>query len=143
MKYYIYKIVNSIDDKVYIGSTTNFEKRIKQHSRDSITKSHPIQIHIRTVGLKNCDFIIVNEIDVLTKLEARIAEQEEINKYDEDQLLNGQKARMTKEDRVIDKSRTNRIRYENIKSDPEKYKAFLEQKKEWKRQYRANKKLLI
>ena len=36
----IYKIVNLINGKVYIGSAVNFEKRWREHRRGLISKNH-------------------------------------------------------------------------------------------------------
>ena len=40
MKGYIYKIINKIDGRIYIGSTINFEKRKKKHLKDLKNNKH-------------------------------------------------------------------------------------------------------
>jgi group I intron endonuclease len=116
MKYFIYKIVNSIDDKVYVGSTINLKQRWKCHIYDLRRKNGPLQRHIREQGINKFEIILVKEIDVFTKTAARHEEQLEINKYEEDQLLNGQKALLTKQQRALDHGLTEKLRYQRIKT---------------------------
>jgi group I intron endonuclease len=51
--YSIYKFVNKINGKVYIGSTNNFERRCKRHLNDSKTLNRPLYKAIRKYGWDN------------------------------------------------------------------------------------------
>lgn len=61
MKGYIYKIVNKLNNKCYIGQTLNLEKRFRQHqhSKDNFY----VHCSIRKYGVDNFDFIKLEEIE--------------------------------------------------------------------------------
>lgn len=75
---YIWK--NSINNKVYIGATTNFKKRKQEHIRKSINGSQ-YEIHkaINEIGIDNFQFEILEYVN-----ESYLAEREKfwIKKYD-------------------------------------------------------------
>lgn len=64
----IYKITNIINNKVYIGKSTNIERRWKEHirhSKDEFTKEKPpIHKAINKYGLESFIFEIVEECEV-------------------------------------------------------------------------------
>ena len=66
---YIYKITNTINNKIYIGATTrSVEKRWYEHIRDSkkeITKNRPFHMAIREFGISNFKVEIIEEVDSL------------------------------------------------------------------------------
>ena len=90
----IYRIRNSEDDKIYIGSTiTSLRKRWYTH-KSCARHNHnkPLSRHMAAVGIHNFVMelvkkVIVEDIDVLRQLE-----QEECDKYDKEQLLNRNRA---------------------------------------------------
>ena len=50
----IYKITNKKNNKIYIGQTSNFKKRIKSYRTvNSAKRSHPIYVAIRESGKSN------------------------------------------------------------------------------------------
>lgn len=61
---HIYKILNSIDDRVYIGSTVNLNKRWSEHKRD-LSKNRHQNIHLQNFvnkyGLNALIFEILEE----------------------------------------------------------------------------------
>lgn len=71
----IYKLVNSIDDNIYIGSTTaNVKKRISSHRSSS--KRNPMRLvykHINNIGWENVNIIIIERYPCIDKydLESR------------------------------------------------------------------------
>ena len=70
MKYQgIYKIINLLNGKVYIGQSINIENRFKDH-KCNVKKNlnHPLYNSIRCYGIDNFDFIIVEEINDVNKL---------------------------------------------------------------------------
>lgn len=69
----VYKITNNINGKSYIGSTNNYQRRMKEHkvyincssSRDGY--NYPIHAALRKYGLQNFTFeILLDNIDTLT-----------------------------------------------------------------------------
>lgn len=63
---YIYRIVNKINQKSYIGSTNSPERRFQEHINASKWKScdsynYPLQSAIRKYGVSNFDFCIIEE----------------------------------------------------------------------------------
>lgn len=84
----IYQIRNVINNKIYIGSTNNFEKRFKTHFRNLNKQIHPnkyLQSAVNKYGLDNFKFEIVEELEDCLKLLER--EQFYIDKY-KNQLYN-------------------------------------------------------
>ena len=60
---YIYKIVNDIDDKVYVGSTERtIDIRWIQHKSASLNLSYPIYKHIRKLGISHFNIVLIEEI---------------------------------------------------------------------------------
>lgn len=57
--YSIYKITNTINDKVYIGFTKNFERRIVEHNRNSKKINSHLYYAIRTYGIETFKFEII------------------------------------------------------------------------------------
>ena len=66
MKFYYYKITNIENGRFYIGITTNFEKRKKEHTNNLIEQLHPnykLQGDFNKYGLKAFKFEIIEELD--------------------------------------------------------------------------------
>lgn len=75
--YYIYKITNRLDGKVYIGKTTNPKSRWGKHQFEGGPKGKlqsPLYKAMREVGIDNFEFEIIETIADAT--EAKIAEEE-------------------------------------------------------------------
>lgn len=77
----IYKIVNIINNKVYIGQSVNILTRWRRHRTDSknLNNCHPLYIAIRKYGLENFLFEIIEECP---KSELNSREKYWIKKYD-------------------------------------------------------------
>jgi len=85
--YNIYKITNNIDDKIYIGSTSQtLEERFKEHVYNA-TRNNTIKLykHMRYLGFKHFRIELVSE---KCTSNPTYLEQCEINKCDDDILLN-------------------------------------------------------
>jgi len=83
----VYKIINNIDDKIYIGSTSQtLVQRFKKHLYIA-TQNNTIKlyIHMRKLGFEH--FIIELICEQFTS-NPTFLEQLELNKYDNDMLLN-------------------------------------------------------
>lgn len=62
MRYFLYKIVNKINNKVYVGKTKNFKRRWYEHQRSANQgKQHPLYDSIRKYGIKNFSFELIQE----------------------------------------------------------------------------------
>lgn len=62
----IYKIINTMNGKVYIGSTTDFRQRINAHIRDLETNAHgnkELQKEFNIYESKNFKYELLNEIE--------------------------------------------------------------------------------
>ena len=70
---YVYEITNVIDDRVYIGSTINLDKRWCEHKRDLMNNSHQnihLQRFVNKYSIDSISFHIIEKIDnknLLTK----------------------------------------------------------------------------
>ena len=89
---YIYKLVNDIDDMVYIGKTKNYIERWKRHLWDSKNKQSKLYTHMRLHGTIHF-YIIVYKTVIAKNIDAfnhvlNALEREEINKIDIDKTLN-------------------------------------------------------
>ena len=71
----IYKITNKLDGKIYIGQSTNIERRLNEHKRKRFVT---IDDYINVLGVDNFDFEII-ETCSLEELDKK--EQEYIAKY--------------------------------------------------------------
>jgi group I intron endonuclease len=68
----IYQIINTVNNKSYIGSSKNISKRLKQHIKKIICKNHhSYKINEDNIDINNLKFIILEEvsIDLLKKRE--------------------------------------------------------------------------
>ena len=68
----IYKIVNCVTNKIYIGQSSNIYNRFKEHEYN-ITRntSHPLYNSFRKYGIGNFEFIVLEEIDNVLLLDQR------------------------------------------------------------------------
>ena len=86
----IYRIENSINNMIYIGSTIQaLNIRLKNH-RDSSNHGSNSMLHsfMRDHGVYNFTINQINEIEVNDLDQARFEEQQEINKYNREIILN-------------------------------------------------------
>ena len=76
----IYKIVNNVDDKIYIGSTTQpLYKRINDHRkryRSTVPNQYATKELFDTYGINNCQIVLIEEIEVHNVEEERKIERE-------------------------------------------------------------------
>jgi group I intron endonuclease len=79
MTYYIYKITNKVNGKIYIGKTKNPEKRLKQHINASKRKKTKLYNAMNKYGVNNFSIEIIDRCDDNT---VNIMEIDYIKKYD-------------------------------------------------------------
>ena len=87
----IYKIINDVDDMVYVGSTyVPLQKRWKGHVQTlySNTSKRKIYEHMRNIGIDHFRIILIYEYPCKDKHELLWKETEEINKFDKKNSLN-------------------------------------------------------
>ena len=78
--YEIYKLQNKINNKIYIGLTSRgFEKRLKEHIRNSNTSHYAIHQAIKKYGIDNFDSSVIDVAE--TEEEAKNKEIYYINQY--------------------------------------------------------------
>ena len=64
----IYKLVNSVDDKIYIGSTCiRLSQRLHQHKAMAKSKPLPAHRHLNTIGWDNVRIILIENVIAETK----------------------------------------------------------------------------
>lgn len=125
LHYTIYKISNTIDDKIYIGSTRLIlRKRMYVHKSCARgdKEQRPIAQHMRQLGIKNFSISAIRKVIVSCRKDARIEEQKELEKYENEQLLNVPRAYSENHDKtrdIIKKRANRRAYYARHKSNPE------------------------
>lgn len=63
---FIYKVVNNINGKIYIGKTVHsVERRIKEHKNEAHTntKGRPFHMALEKYGMENFSFSMIEEVD--------------------------------------------------------------------------------
>ena len=64
----IYKLVNSVDDKIYIGSTCiRLSQRLHQHKSTARIKPAQVHRHLNTIGWDNVRIILIENVIAETK----------------------------------------------------------------------------
>jgi len=131
--YTFYKIIpkNKEMKCCYVGHTTNFTNRIRQHKvqteNDNYNKSHYklYQTIRQNGGWDEWEMVELEKFQASSKLEARMKEQEFIDKYGAN--LNSLKAYISEEDRTaLKKQITQKYREDNkelLREQTKKYKA--------------------
>ena len=87
----IYKVVNTIDDNIYIGSTiTRLCDRIGSHRKNAKNeeKQSIFYTHMRKVGIEHFKIILIKLFPCESKDELEAEEFNEMSKYDKSILLN-------------------------------------------------------
>ena len=78
----IYKIVNTVNEKIYIGSTTRtLAKRMTGHRMDAKTRSSKIYKAMRRHGIENFSIVLIKPISCSSKSDLEDAEYKITNEY--------------------------------------------------------------
>ena len=68
----IYKIINCINNKVYIGQSIDIEKRFKRHKSNILLKfKHPLYYSLKKYGIDNFEFIIIEKVISIKDLDSK------------------------------------------------------------------------
>lgn len=87
----IYKITNRINRKIYIGSSINISKRLKEHLRCLLRNTHrnsKLQNAVNKYGIENFDFSVLSLQPNISRDDLLELEEFIINSYDRDILYN-------------------------------------------------------
>ncbi len=88
----VYKIVNDIDDLVYVGSTAQktLPIRMNQHRRNAIniTNTSKFYTHMRMIGISHFKMVLIIKLNFEDRDQLYSREFEEMNKFDKKKLLN-------------------------------------------------------
>jgi hypothetical protein len=119
----VYRVVNSEDEMVYIGSTKQLlPKRWESHKTACrVGINYKVYQHMRTVGVDKFRIELICEQEFATRKEQRQVEQEEIQKIPVDRRLNVLAALAVHPDRRLDLSKKKASRmayYYRRKADP-------------------------
>ena len=73
----IYKLVNNVDDNIYIGSSTNeLYKRKNQHKYKSLTfPERNVYKHFNNIGWENVEIILIENYPCISKNELHARER--------------------------------------------------------------------
>jgi hypothetical protein len=80
----IYKVINDVDDKVYIGSTScGLSKRIGDHRyKVRLGNQSKFYNHMREIGVEHFKILCIKQYTDISKERLRTKEQKYINRYD-------------------------------------------------------------
>jgi len=139
----LYRIV--VGQQYYIGSTMQepAEKRWWDHkSNAKNTKCHmhnyAVYVKMREFGIENCQFEIIRQFEIMSKIEATKEENIEMAKYTDEQLLNVRNAFLSRANRKKrERQRAKRQRESEKAKDPE---GFLKKEREKQKAQRLKQK---
>lgn len=111
--YQVYKITNKINNKIYIGSSSNYLSRWQSHKDASMRPAHqcynyPLQRAFRKYGIENFTFELIKD-DFLTRYEAEEYEQQMIIQYKSLVSENGYNQRIDTHGGLTDKNRAKNV----------------------------------
>ena len=76
----IYKLVNTVDDKIYVGSTCmSLAKRKSWHKKDTTKRSSRVYAHLNSIGWDNISIRLIESVNADTKDQLLMREQHYID----------------------------------------------------------------
>ena len=76
----IYKLVNDVDDKIYVGSSClPLSKRLYSHKQQAKHKPAPVHHHLNSIGWEHVRIILIESVNVNTKEQLVMREQHYID----------------------------------------------------------------
>jgi hypothetical protein len=134
----IYKLINCVDNKEYVGSTHyTLDIRLGRHLSSSSKLNSKVYIHFKNIGWNNAEIKLVENFKCENRTELRIREQYWIEELKPE--LNTNKAYIT-EEYLIDykKKYSKKYRKENPEKEKERHKKYQKENKEAQQLYRHN-----
>ena len=121
--FYLYRITNMTNNKVYIGQSVDPTGRWRAHRRDSANPKVPIQHAIKKYGQHNFEFEVIAQC--LTQNDANQLETELVSQYDSF-IANGKGYNATHGGSNAPKSQEWRNQISQIREDPDWKKKYAE-----------------
>tara|TARA_R110000823_G_scaffold36288_1_gene99188 strand:+ start:373 stop:846 length:474 start_codon:yes stop_codon:yes gene_type:complete len=85
----IYKLVNNVDDKIYVGSTcSTLSKRKGNHKSSAKHKDYTVYRHLNEVGWENVNIVLIEECECKNKDELHKRERYFIDELKPDLNIN-------------------------------------------------------
>ena len=81
----VYKIINDVDDKVYVGSTcSKISKRMTEHRKNSrqAIRTSKLYNHMRAIGVQHFKIVCIREYTDISKERLHNREEKYIKRYD-------------------------------------------------------------
>ena len=95
----VYKIINSVDDKIYIGSTfKKLNERLRTHKSDAKKRGSKFYKFMNEIGFDKFSIQLLEEVYVSNEEELRQIEDNYISQQNPDLLLNEKRAFRKAED---------------------------------------------
>ena len=64
----VYKLINSVDSKIYVGSTTQpLSKRLMDHKNCAKNRPKPVHRYLNTIGWGNVRIVLIENVECLDK----------------------------------------------------------------------------
>ena len=111
----IYKLVNSVNDMIYIGSTIEpLHRRWVSHLTDYKRRpNNKLYKKIHEIGIENFKIILISIYPCKSKEQLIKREREEYDKYNTDILLNSDCPKVSEEEE-LEYSRSKSIEYDEL-----------------------------
>ena len=78
----VYKLINSVDKKIYIGSTTQpLSKRVADHKSKAKSRPYSVYKHLNTIGWDKVRIILIETVNCFNKEQLNQREQHYIDLY--------------------------------------------------------------
>lgn len=131
----IYKMINNLDNKEYVGSTCrSLYYRLQKHITASTSNDYKVYIHFNNIGWNNVKIELVEDFECENRTELRIREQYWIEELNPE--LNDRRAYLSTEDKKAYDAKYRKENPEKMKSKNKKYrKENPEKEKERKKKY--------
>lgn len=127
----VYKLVNNVDDKIYVGSTCDgLHIRKSKHKYDSKkSPNQPVYVHCNNIGWDNVDIILIGNFPCNSKEELLYHERYYIELYKSELNINSPIS-STNEHKIKVSIKNKKYYYNNIEKMNEKNKKWRQNNKE-------------
>ena len=64
----VYKLINSVDGRIYIGSTTvSLSTRLANHKSEAKKKPHPVHRHFNSIGWDTVRIVLIETVTCINR----------------------------------------------------------------------------